>query len=226
MKETQNNLETHERDSSIVGHITGGVLHDFNNVLQGIIGLAEMLDADPSVPEKAKISMKAIRRLGQNATQIVQKLGKEDQSSETEDRHIEAVTTAMAIEPPHKAKKSILIAEDDPLVLNVIKGMLKHLGYATIGTSDGEEAFQTFNENPEKIGMVITDLVMPRLGGLELAEKLLTNQPSIKIVIMTGYLQEELELDPNEFGLAGWLEKPMTAERLRQIVDPIMHEHK
>jgi hypothetical protein len=49
-----------KRDSSIGGQITAGVLHKFNNVLQGIIDLAEMVDADPSVPEKSKISMKAI----------------------------------------------------------------------------------------------------------------------------------------------------------------------
>ena len=226
MNETKSNTDIHERDSLIVGHITGRVLHEFNNVLQGIIGLAEMLDADPKVPEKAKISVKAIRRLGQNATQMINKLGQEDHVSESGTRNIVAVATAMPTEVPQKTKMSILVAEDDPLVLNVIKGMLKQLGYSTIVASDGEEAYQLFNENSDSIAMVISDLVMPIMGGLDLAEKLLVDKPEIKIVIMTGYLQEELELDPEEFGLAGWLEKPMTAERLRQVVDPIMQNQK
>jgi CheY-like chemotaxis protein len=63
---------------------------------------------------------------------------------------------------------------------------------------------------------------MPRMGGLELAEKLLALQPDTKIVVMTGYLQEEFDINPDEFGLAGWLEKPMTAEKLRQVVQPLM----
>ena len=125
MNETKSNTDIHERDSLIVGHITGRVLHEFNNVLQGIIGLAEMLDADPKVPEKAKISVKAIRRLGQNATQMINKLGQEDHVSESGTRNIVAVATAMPTEVPQKTKMSILVAEDDPLVLNVIKGMLR-----------------------------------------------------------------------------------------------------
>jgi CheY-like chemotaxis protein len=220
-KEKQDTIGN-DRDSSIVGHITGGVLHDFNNVLQGIIGLAEMLDADPSVPEKAKISMKAIRRLGQNATQMVQNLGDDTQvyqhdSAESVDTHVSTIS-----EPTSPDKLSILIAEDDPLVLNVVTGMLKHLGYSTLVAKDGVEAFQVYTDNIDRIGMIITDMAMPRLGGLELAAKILAVTADAKIIVMTGYLQEELEIRPEEFGLAGWLEKPMTAERIRQVVDPIM----
>lgn len=212
-----------KRDSSIVGQITGGVLHEFNNVLQGIIGLAEMVDADPSVPEKAKISMNAIRRLAQNATQIVQSLGDESKEPTIGTNDVAAVAATIVIEPPVDDKLSILVAEDDPLVLNVVTGMLRYLGYSTMSASDGQEALQTFTENVDKIGMVITDMAMPIMGGLELAEKILADRPETKVVVMTGYIQEELNLDPEEFGLVGWLEKPMTADRLRQVVDPIMH---
>jgi CheY-like chemotaxis protein len=212
-----------KRDSSIVGQITGGVLHEFNNVLQGIIGLAEMVDADPSVPEKAKISMKAIRRLAQNATQIVQSLGDESKVPTMGTNDVAAVAATIVTEPPVDDKLSILVAEDDPLVLNVVTGMLRYLGYSTMSASDGQEALQTFIDNVDTIGMVITDMAMPIMGGLELAEKILADRPETKVVVMTGYIQEELNLDPEEFGLVGWLEKPMTADRLRQVVDPIMH---
>ena len=57
-----------------------------------------------------------------------------------------------------------------------------------------------------------------------MTEKILADRPETKVVVMTGYIQEELNLDPEEFGLAGWLEKPMTADRLRLIVDPIIHK--
>ncbi len=213
-----------KRDSLVVGQITAGVLHEFNNVLQGIIGLAEMVDADPSLPEKSKISMKAIRRLAQNATQIVQSLGGESQASKIGTNDVAAVAATIVTEPPVEHKLSILVAEDDPLVLNVVTGMLKYLGYSTMSASDGVEALQLFNDNVDKIGIVITDMAMPRMGGLELTEKILADRPETKVVVMTGYIQEELNLDPEEFGLAGWLEKPMTADRLRLIVDPIMQK--
>ena len=222
MKSEETKRDEHERDSSIVGHITGRVVHDFNNVLQGIIGLAEMLDADPTVPEKAKIGMKAIRRLGQNATRMVQTLGSPDEEAGLGSSDVEIVGLGEIEVPVLEEKLFILVADDDPLVLKVVTGMLRFLGYSTLAAGDGQEALELFNNNVDRIGMVITDMMMPRMGGLELAERLLSEQPETKIVVMTGYLQEEAEINPAEIGLAGWLEKPMTAERLRQVVDPIM----
>ncbi len=224
MEKESQTVNEHDCDSSIVGHITGGVLHEFNNVRQGIIGLVEMVDADLSVPEKAKITMKAIRRLAQNATLIVQSLGDESQPSKSRANDVAAVAATIVTEPPIDDNLIIIVAEDDPLVLNVVTGMLKYLGYSTLSASDGQEALQTFNDNVDKIGMVITDMATPIMGGLELTEKILVDKPETKIVVITGYLKEELELDPDEFGLAGWLEKPMTADRLRQVVDPIMQK--
>ena len=131
-------------------------------------------------------------------------------------------TEAVVSKIPPKETKSILIAEDDQLVRNVVMGMLKYLGYHTIGAPDGYEALEIFKAQHAEIGMVISDLVMPRLGGLELAKEILTIDPTAKVVIMTGYFQEDIDVDPDALGLSGWLEKPMTAERLRQVADPLM----
>ena len=214
-----------KRDSSIIGEMTGSHLHEFNNVLQGIIGLAEMLDADPSLPEKARVGMKAIRRLGQNATKMVQSLGtsaEADRIKATDVPEIKEATDAVESDIAPKATKSILVAEDDQLVRNVVMGMLKYLGYHTIGAPDGIDALEIFKTQNAKIGLVISDLVMPRMGGLELAKEILTVDPSAKVVIMTGYFQEDIDVDADALGLSGWLEKPMTAERLRQIVEPML----
>jgi CheY-like chemotaxis protein len=210
-----------DRDSAVVGQLTAGLLHEFSNVLQGIIGLADMLETDETLPEKAKIGVKAIRRLGQNATDLVQKFSAEGETRPASIREAEDIEAADAVtkaEPPKKEHKMILVAEDDPLVLNVVTGMLKHLGYNTLRAQDGMEALDLYNTNTGNIGLIIADMVMPRMGGLQLAEDILKKAPDTKIVVMTGYLQEELEIDPDEFGLFGWLEKPMTAQRLNDVV--------
>lgn len=216
--------EIDDRDSAIVGHLTGGVLHQFNNVLQGIIGLAEMLDADSSVPEKARTSMKAIRRLGENAAKMVQSLseiGEVPEEALLDDSEVEAVIAAAVPEAPVK-KHSVLVVEDDRLVLNAIVGMLRFLGYSTLAAKNGLEALEIINKAPDQIGLIITDMVMPKMGGLELAEEVLAKYPEIKIVVMTGYLQEEIDFNLDELGLSGWLEKPMTAKRLTQVIESVM----
>ncbi|MBD3157548.1 MAG: response regulator [Candidatus Lokiarchaeota archaeon] len=214
-----------DRDEAVVGKLTAGVLHEFRNLLQGIIGLAEMLETDEALPEKSKIGIKAIRRLGQNATSLIQDFGvpgKPRPSAPREKEDIDAAESLGEKEPPEEERLAVLVAEDDPMVLNVVTGMLKHLGYTTLEAKNGEEAFELYNENINRIGMVISDMVMPKMGGMDLAEEILSKNPDEKVVVMTGYLREDLEIDPDDFGLAGWLEKPMTAERLKQLVQSIM----
>ena len=87
---------------------------------------------------------------------------------------------------------------------------------------DGQEALERYRENPSRVSLVLADLAMPRMSGLQLTEELLVHDPNLKIVIMTGYLQEELDINPDEFGLAAWLEKPMTAARLTGVIQPLV----
>ena len=117
---------------------------------------------------------------------------------------------------------NILIVEDDPLVLKVVAGMLRAVGYSAITAQDGLEALEKYKENPDKVSLVLSDLAMPRMNGLQLTEELLADNPKMKIIIMSGYLQEEPEIDLDEFGLAAWLEKPMTAARLTAIIQPLV----
>jgi CheY-like chemotaxis protein len=218
-------LTPRDRDDAVVGKLTAGILHEFNNLLQGIIGLAEMLEGDENLPEKSKIGVNAIRRLGQNATTLIQDFGvsrKSKSVAKKEKEGLDAAEPMMDKEPSTDKRPSILVAEDDPMVLNVVTGMLKHLGYKTLEANNGQEALNIYTENTDKIGLVISDMVMPKMGGLDLAGKILADNPDEKVVVMTGYLREDLEIDPDDFGLAGWLEKPMTAERLKQIVQSTM----
>ena len=71
--------------------------------------------------------------------------------------------------------------------------------------------------------MVLADLDMPEVNGLKLSELLLKENPDLKMVVMTGYIHEELGLNPDEFGLAAWVEKPMTAARLEDVIKSILN---
>ncbi|TFH07767.1 MAG: response regulator [Candidatus Thorarchaeota archaeon] len=212
-----------KRDSVVIGELTSGSLHKLNNLLQGIVGLSELLNSNPDLPEEAKSDAQAILDIAEDASALIRKIREASRATVTPAPEVSEIIPATKLVSKKTRKEiNILVAEDDPLVLNVVTGMLKHLGYATISARDGVEAFQVFNENVDRIGLVITDMVMPLLGGLELTAKILAIRPTTKVVVMTGYLQEDLQIDPDEFGLSGWLEKPMTAERLRQLVDSIV----
>jgi CheY-like chemotaxis protein len=220
---THEKKEAEKRDASVIGELTSGDLHSLNNLLQGIVGLSELLASNPDLPQDAKMDAQAILGIAEDASNLTRKM-REARKATMTPTAVEVSTPVVDAKTPSIKRRSevnILVAEDDPLVLNVVVGMLKALGYKPIPTKDGVEAWEKFKEIKDDISLVLADLVMPRMGGLQLAEELLASDPEVKIVVMTGYLREELDINPDEFGLAGWLEKPMTAARLEQIIQSV-----
>jgi CheY-like chemotaxis protein len=211
-------------DSAVVGELTHGNLHSLNNLLQGIIGLSELLNCNPDLPADARTDSKVILEMAQNASDLIKKIRQASQveDAESETRVVEVIPDVEVTKPENRSDVNILIVDDDPLVLKVVAGMLKAVGYSTITAQDGLEALEKYKENPDKVSLVLSDLAMPRMSGLQLAEELLADNPNLKIIIMSGYMQEEPEIDPDEFGLAAWLEKPMTAARLTAAIQPIV----
>ena len=215
-------MGTEKNDAAIVGELTAGALHKLNNLLQGIVGLAELLNSNPGLPEDARMDAQGILKIAEDATTQIRKLRESTKKTAAQRTVITEVSKPESPTHTRRSDVTILVAEDDPLVLNVVVGMLKALGYIAVPTTDGIEANEKYKEIQNDVSMVLADLVMPRMGGLQLAEELLARNADVKIVVMTGYIREELDIDPTEFGLAGWLEKPMTAARLEQIVKSVV----
>jgi two-component system cell cycle sensor histidine kinase/response regulator CckA len=79
----------------------------------------------------------------------------------------------------------ILIAEDEPLVRNLVQLMLAKEGYILLTASDGQEALELFESFKDPIHLLLTDVRMPRLDGLTLAERVRAQRPDTKIIVMS-----------------------------------------
>src|SRR5262245_39690131 len=82
----------------------------------------------------------------------------------------------------------ILIVDDDPLILTVVDLMVRHAGHRVRTAADGTSALDLLAENPADI--IISDIRMPGMDGLALAQMVRKDYPQIPIVLMTGYLSE------------------------------------
>jgi CheY-like chemotaxis protein len=80
----------------------------------------------------------------------------------------------------------ILVVEDDAIVRNLVLLMLSKEGYAVLSANDGQEALEICEKFKDPIHLILTDIDMPRMDGLELAERLRKQRPEIKIVVMSG----------------------------------------
>jgi PAS domain S-box-containing protein len=117
-----------------------------------------------------------------------------------------------------KGSEKVLVVEDEQQVREVVRGFLERYGYSVIECQDAAEALKVLEETP--VDLMITDLVMPRMNGLELARKAESLCPKLKVIYMTGYdrqLKEELK-DPN----AMIINKPFGPEELAQKVREVL----
>jgi CheY-like chemotaxis protein len=111
---------------------------------------------------------------------------------------------------------TVLVVEDDPALRTLMVRTLSAKGYRTLEASDGIEALERLAADPD-IELVVTDIVMPRMNGVELMQALSTTAPDLPVILMSGYATGALA----ELGInapCAILPKPFPAERLLQEV--------
>jgi len=109
--------------------------------------------------------------------------------------------------------QTILMVDDESLVLSMGQTILSAYGYTVLTASGGEQALEVFAEHRNKIALVITDLVMPRMSGRELVEKLRAIAPHLRIICSSGYVRSSAPEDE-----LGYLKKPFTSQELLRKV--------
>jgi PAS domain S-box-containing protein len=119
--------------------------------------------------------------------------------------------------------ETILVVEDDAPTRRAIVDILRALNYRVLAACDGREALLLFAEQDACIDLVLSDLVMPGIGGLGLFEVLRQHNPSIRIVAFTGYPLTEDALGTFERGIVDWLRKPVSMGRLAHVVHRALH---
>ena len=112
-------------------------------------------------------------------------------------------------------RETVLVVEDKADVKDVAKLILENLNYRVLTASNGQEAVEVYDSYGDNISLVITDMVMPQMGGLELLDALKERDPGIRVVIMTGYPLGKDQLPP---GIAGSLGKPLQLEKVSRVM--------
>ena len=122
-----------------------------------------------------------------------------------------------------RGTETVLLVEDEPLVRDIAKSALSDQGYQVLDAEHGEEALVIAREHGAEIQLVLTDVVMPKMGGRELVEQLRKVRPAIRVLYMSGYTAASIdEQDVVEPGTS-FLRKPFAlAEMLgkvREVLD-------
>jgi CheY-like chemotaxis protein len=110
--------------------------------------------------------------------------------------------------------KTILLAEDEQAVRSLIRRILENEGYRVLTAQSGVAALEIWELHPDEIDMIITDVVMPHLGGSGLAEELRNRNPGLKVLFMSGYTEDAIVQHGIRSNLINFIEKPFTPTAL------------
>jgi PAS domain S-box-containing protein len=122
-----------------------------------------------------------------------------------------------------RGSERILLVEDQEVVRNVAARVLMNQGYTVLQASNGQEALAVLDNEEGKVDLVLTDVVMPDMGGLELVVRLRGRWPTLKVVYMSGYAEGDKVKPATDDPHSSFLQKPFSAESLlftvREVLD-------
>jgi len=115
--------------------------------------------------------------------------------------------------------ETILVVDDEDNVRDLMKTHLEYLGYTVFLACDGKEAIVKYKKNVTKIDMVLLDIIMPNMDGLETMKKLKKINPKVKVLIMSGYSKSGKTSENLKKDSLGFLQKPFTLQKLSKLVN-------
>jgi len=117
-----------------------------------------------------------------------------------------------------------LIADDEETVRTVAARMLERLGFAIVLAADGREAVEKFRAEPGRFTFVLLDLTMPHLDGEEAFRQMRQIQPGVRVILTSGFNQQDAVARFTGKGLAGFIQKPFELTKLTQVVRAVVGE--
>ena len=121
-----------------------------------------------------------------------------------------------------RSSATILLVEDEPAVRAVARFMLDEMGHTVLEATNGEEALRVYAEHSDAIDLLLTDVMMPLMGGPELAERLRQERPELPVLFTSGYTDEAVVRHGLLEGSAAFLQKPYELDTLAERVAELL----
>jgi DNA-binding NarL/FixJ family response regulator len=119
---------------------------------------------------------------------------------------------------------TVLLAEDEQLVRDLAVAVLERAGYRVLAAASGDRALELCREHTDEIDVLISDMVMPGIGGRELTEEVLRLRPSARVVLMSGYSDEPRSIGIHDDAQTRFLQKPFLPSELLSCIRELLEQ--
>ena len=120
--------------------------------------------------------------------------------------------------------ETLLLIDDEPIILHSMQEVLEELGYTVLTACDGAEGLTCFKQHQHSIDGIITDVVMPEMGGVEMFRQIRSINATIPAIFITGYDQGSVQLQPNEKENTFVISKPIQISELSRLVKQFLKQ--
>jgi len=121
--------------------------------------------------------------------------------------------------------ESVLLVDDEEIVIGVGSQMLQRLGYSVLTAANGSEAVDIYRNNQNMIGLVILDMIMPGLEAGDIYDQLRALNPDVKVLLSSGYSLDQKAKAILERGCSGFIQKPFNMKILEEKIEEIKGKH-
>jgi len=119
---------------------------------------------------------------------------------------------------------SVLVVEDEEAIREMAVEMLEEMGFNVLAASDGRDGVARYREHQHEIVAVLLDLSMPGLNGRDVFLELKRINPRVKVIVASGFGENEVVDSLNRMGLDAFIQKPYSPQSLKQIIQRVLHE--
>jgi DNA-binding NtrC family response regulator len=121
-----------------------------------------------------------------------------------------------------KGKETVLLVDDEEMVLGAGEMMLENLGYDVLSTSSAEESLGIYAEKKDEIDLVILDLIMPTMNGGQIYDRLKEANPNVKVLLSSGYSINGQAREILERGCNSFIQKPFSMKDLSAKIREVL----
>ena len=113
---------------------------------------------------------------------------------------------------------TVLVAEDEAPMLGLLERVLSQQDFRVLLASDGEQAIDLYRSNNQEIDVVLLDIGLPKIGGLDVLLDMKAQNPDVRVIVVSGYFEPAMKSNLSAAGIKHFLAKPYT---LSQVVDAL-----
>ena len=118
--------------------------------------------------------------------------------------------------------ETVLIVDDEEIVIGVGRQMLQKLGYSVLTASNGQEAVDVCHNAPEAVDLVLLDMIMPGMGAGDTYDQLKAINPAIKVILSSGYSLDQKASAILDRGCNGFIQKPFNMKILEEKIAQVL----